>query len=34
MVSNEKKRNSLSLVLYCFCSNSANAHLRVLSRLK
>jgi len=24
----------LSVLLYCFCQNSANAHLRVLLRIK
>lgn len=34
MVENEFKRNALIVVLYCFCQNTANAHLRVLSRIK
>lgn len=34
MTSNEFKRNQLAVVLYCFCGNSANAHLRVLRRIK
>ena len=34
MVANEKKRNSLSTVLYSFCVPSPNAHLRLLNRLK
>lgn len=34
MCENEKKRTQLSIVLYCFCQNSANAHLRVLTRIR
>jgi hypothetical protein len=34
MCDNDFKRNQLSVVLYCFCSNSANAHLRVLRRIR
>jgi len=34
MVDNEFKRNSLAVVLYCFCQNTSNAHLRVLNRIK
>ena len=34
MVDNEFKRNQLTIVLYCFCQNTANAHLRVLRRIK
>ena len=34
MCENEKKRNQLSIVLYCFSQNSANAHLRVLTRIR
>ena len=34
MCENDFKRGHLSLVLYCFCQNSANAHLRVLRRIK
>ena len=34
MVDNEFKRNNLVIVLYCFCQNTSNAHLRVLRRIK
>ena len=34
MVENARKRTQLSLVLYCFCQNTANARLRVLNRVK
>lgn len=34
MCENDFKRSQLGLVLYCFCQNSANAHLRVLRRIK
>jgi len=34
MCENEFKRNQLSVVLYCFCQNTANSHLRVLRRIK
>ena len=34
MCENDFKRNALAIVLYCFCSESANAHLRVLRRIK
>jgi hypothetical protein len=34
MCENDFKRNALAVVLYCFSSNTANAHLRVLKRIK
>ena len=34
MCLNEFKRTQLSVLLYCFCQNSANAHMRVLQRIK
>ena len=34
MCENDFKRNELGIVLYTFCPNSSNAHLRVLKRVK
>ena len=34
MVENDFKRNALSTVLYCFCIDTPNAHLRVLNKIK
>ena len=34
MCENDFKRSQLAVVLYTFCTNSANAHLRVLRRIK
>lgn len=34
MCENDFKRNELAIVLYTFCPNSSNAHLRVLNRIK
>lgn len=34
MCENDFKRNELGIVLYTFCPNTSNAHLRVLSRIK
>ena len=34
MCENDFKRNDLGIVLYTFCPNSSNAHLRVLKRIK
>ena len=34
MIENDFKRNELAIVLYTFCPNSANAHMRVLNRIK
>lgn len=34
MCQNEFKRANLAVVLYTFCQNSSNAHLRVLRRIK
>ena len=34
MIENDFKRNALTVVLYCFCINTPNAHLRVLNRIK
>lgn len=34
MVQNEFKRNQMIVILYCFCQNTANAHLRVLRKIR
>ena len=34
MIENDFKRNELAIVLYTFCPNSSNAHMRVLNRIK
>lgn len=34
MCDNEFKRGQMAVLLYCFCQNSANAHMRVLRRIQ
>jgi len=34
MCENDFKRSQLAVVLYTFCTTSANGHLRVLRRIK